>query len=121
MDEYSFTRSQRRMRKRSITKRCDEHHNQERRMAYVVVRTYSAGVHVGELVSRKAKEVTLKNARRIWYWKGANTLNEIALHGVGTGSKVAEPVAKIVLTEAIEIIDATESATANLRAAQWQK
>lgn len=90
-------------------------------MAYVVVRTYSAGVHVGEMVSRKGKEVTLKNARRIWYWKGANTLNEIAQYGVGAGSKIAEPVAKIVLTEAIEIIDASKAATANLKAASWAK
>lgn len=90
-------------------------------MNYVIVRTYSAGVHVGELVSRKGKEVTLENARRIWYWKGANTLNEIAQHGVGAGSKIAEPVAKIVLTEAIEIIDASEAAAENLRAASWAK
>ena len=90
-------------------------------MAYVVVRTYSAGVHCGELVSRKGQEVTLKNARRIWYWKGANTLNEIALHGVGAGSKIAEPVAKIVLTQAIEIIDCTKSAVANLKAAAWAR
>lgn len=31
---------------------------------YVVVRTYSAGVHCGELVSRKGQEVVLANARR---------------------------------------------------------
>lgn len=37
----------------------------------VIVRTYSAGVHVGELVSHKGTEVTLKNARRIWKWVGA--------------------------------------------------
>lgn len=90
-------------------------------MAYVIVRTYSAGVHAGELISRKGKEVTLKNSRRIWYWKGANTLNEIAMHGVGAGSKIAEPVPKIVLTEAIEIIDASKAATACLKAAAWVK
>ena len=28
---------------------------------YVVVRTYSAGVHVGTLVLQKGREVTLKN------------------------------------------------------------
>lgn len=51
---------------------------------YVVVRTYSAGVHAGELVSQNGKEVTLKNARRIWYWRGANTLHEIGAGDFGS-------------------------------------
>ena len=41
------------------------------KLPYVMVRTYSAGVFAGELVSRKGQEVILKNARRIWYWAGA--------------------------------------------------
>ena len=86
---------------------------------YVVVRTFSAGVHVGELSDRREKEVDLKNARRIWSWKGANTLHEIANRGVSEGSRVSEAVASITLTESIEIIDCTEDAQANLRAAKW--
>jgi hypothetical protein len=86
---------------------------------YVVVRTYSAGVHVGELSDRRAKEVDLVNARRIWSWKGANSLHEIANKGVGAGSRVSETVSAITLTEAVEIIDCTEAAQANLRAAAW--
>ncbi len=88
---------------------------------YCVVRTYSAGVHVGELLSVDGKQVELANARRIWYWKGANTLNEIALHGVGDGSKVSEPVTYILLTEAIEVIPCTDEGAAVLRAAKWSK
>ena len=37
---------------------------------YVVVRTYSAGVHCGKLENRNGREVTLKETRRIWSWKG---------------------------------------------------
>jgi len=88
---------------------------------YVIVRTYSAGVHAGTLVSRDGKEVVLENARRVWFWKGANTLHEIALHGVGTGSKISEPVESITLTEAIEVITATADAEKNLSAAVWSK
>lgn len=33
--------------------------------AIVIVRTYSAGVHVGTLHSREGREVVLKDARRI--------------------------------------------------------
>ena len=86
---------------------------------YVVVRTYSAGVHVGILQTREGREVTLTNARRIWSWQGANTLHEIALHGVGEGSRVSESVPLIALTEAIEIIPCSAEAEAKLRAATW--
>ena len=70
---------------------------------YVVVRTYSAGVHVGTLVSQNGREVTLKNARRMYQWIGAFTLSEVSQHGI-SGGKVACIVPTIVLTEAIEII-----------------
>ena len=87
---------------------------------YVVIRTFSAGVHVGELVSRKGKEVKLSNARRIWSWKGANSLNEIALRGVAAGSRVSETVPEIELTEAIEIIPCAPAGEKTLRSATWQ-
>jgi len=90
-----------------------------REVKTVLVRTYSAGVHFGWLVSRKGKEVELKNARRIWSWKGANTLNEIANSGVGSESKVSEPVASIVLTEAIEVLSMSKSAVAKMATIGW--
>jgi hypothetical protein len=86
----------------------------------VIVRTYSAGVHFGYLKARHGKEVDLVRSRRIWRWVGAKTLSEIALHGVGAGSKIAEPVT-ITLTEAIEIINCSREATKNLETAIWTK
>jgi hypothetical protein len=86
---------------------------------FVLIRTYSAGVHFGYLESRKGKEVTLSQARRIWSWKGANTLSEIATSGVGSGSRVSQPVAQIVLTEAIEIITVSPDAQVSLSSAIW--
>lgn len=88
---------------------------------YVVVRTYSAGVHIGVLEKRVGRETTLSNARRIWNWDGANTLHEIALHGVAKGSKVSEPVAHIELTETIEVLHATPEARTNLEAVGWAR
>lgn len=83
----------------------------------VLVRTYSAGVHIGELVSRDGKEVTLKNASILYRWRGANTLREVATHGVVTTeyTKISEPVSEVVLTEAIEIMPVTEKAAATLK------
>ena len=75
----------------------------------VVVRTYSAGVHCGELVSRKGQEVALANARRIWSWSGALSLHEVASRGI-SGGKVSVAVGDILLTQAIEVIGATREA-----------
>lgn len=88
---------------------------------YVVVRTLNAGVHVGELVEFDPvrKVAILSKVRRIWYWKGANTLNEIANHGVGAGSKVSEVAEQNTLPDAIECLPATAEARANLESAKW--
>ena len=84
---------------------------------YVIVRTYSAGVHAGELVSRNGKEVELKNARRIWYWDGAASLSQMAIEGVSKPQNCKFPceVTKIILTEAIEIIPCTQRAIDSMR------
>lgn len=85
----------------------------------VVVRTHSAGVHVGELVERRGQEIDLANARRVWSWQGANTLHEIALRGVGRGSKVSEPVGEITLTQAIEVITCEPASVEAFAKASW--
>lgn len=85
----------------------------------VIVRTYSAGVHYGYLAKRSGQEVTLTNARRIWSRRGANTLHEISLRGVGDGSKISDPVGEILLLHAIEIIPCTKVAIAKLEASKW--
>ena len=82
---------------------------------YVVVRTYSAGVHCGELVSRKGQEVVLANARRLWSWKGAFTLSEVAQEGIAAGSKPSVSVSEIVLTQSIEVIKSSPVAEKILR------
>ena len=38
---------------------------------YVIVRTYTAGVFAGYLKEKDGKDVVLLNARRLWYWVGA--------------------------------------------------
>ena len=74
----------------------------------VLVRTFSAGVHIGTIKERKGKEVTLTNARRLWNWDGAFTLSAVATSGVDRkNSRISKPVSEIILTEAIEIIPIT--------------
>lgn len=85
---------------------------------YIIVRTQSAGVFAGTLVKRTGKEVTLKNARRLWYWSGGASLSQVAMEGVSRPNDCKFPceVDSVTLTEAIEILDVTEKAKANLAA-----
>ena len=85
---------------------------------YVVVRTYSAGAFAGTLESRDGKEVVLTDARRLWYWKGAASLSQLAVDGTSAPSECKFPVAvpRITLTEAIEIIEASNKARASIEA-----
>lgn len=81
-------------------------------MDYCIVRTYSAGVFAGYIERREGKECVLRDARRIWYWEGAASLSQLAVDGTSKPEKCKFPVAvdKVVLTEAIEIINCTEKA-----------
>ena len=88
---------------------------------YVVVRTYSAGVHVGVLKSRNGQEVVLTEAKRVWQWQGANTLHEVALNGVDKASKISEETPTVILTQAIEIIPTSSKGENCLRSQNWGK
>ncbi len=78
----------------------------------VIIRTYSAGVHIGnfegEWVDGKST-IKLKNARRLYRWRGANTLNEIATEGVNRGeyTRISKPVPEITLLP-IEVLPVVE-------------
>ena len=90
---------------------------------YVIVRTYTAGVHAGTLVSREGKEVVLENSRRLWYWDGAASLSELAVRGVSKPGNCKFPsvVPSIMLTEAIEIIPCTKVAKNIIQAVpEWK-
>jgi hypothetical protein len=70
-----------------------------------IIRTYSAGVHVGVITHREGQNVVLQDARRIWKWEGAFTLNAVATAGVKReNSRISVAVPVIELLDAIEII-----------------
>lgn len=80
---------------------------------HVVVRTFSAGVHIGTLVAKDGENVLLKDARRLWKWSGAFTLSEVSQTGIKKAdSRMACAVPLIELTNANEIIPTTEKARA---------
>lgn len=97
-------------------------HEKENR--YVIVRTYSAGVFSGEIISKNGQEVILKNARRLWKWSGAASLSQLAMEGVKDPDNCMFPceVGKVELLNAIEILDCTDKARSSIKAVKiWEK
>jgi len=89
-----------------------------------VFRTYSAGVHVGTLEFKEGRECLVKDSRRIWYWKGACSLSQIAVDGSKNidECQIAMKVPEIWLTEVIEIIPMSNDAIKVIfNAPEWKK
>lgn len=87
---------------------------------YVIVRSYAAGVSAGylEKQSKDGKRVWLSKSRRIWYWKGAASLHELANEGVKYPDecKVPAPLKGMhEIMEACEILDVTPKAKKSIQ------
>lgn len=80
----------------------------------VLVRTYSAGVHIGTLASvnpDNAMECHLKDALRLWRWTGGGlSLSAVAHNGIKCGR--LNRTDEVTLTNAIEYIPVTPEAEA---------
>lgn len=85
----------------------------EPNLPYVIIRTYSAGVHIGYLkrLDENTQTVELIKTRRIFRWRDcALTLSEISKNGVSAESTLSEEIDRIILLEAIEVIFVTATA-----------
>ncbi len=97
-------------------------------LPYVMIRTYSAGVHCGYLKERREnQEIVLMNAIRIWEWDGAASLSQLAMEGVKdtvevlSNCKFGMPVSHQELVW-IEIIKMTEQAKESIQnVPSWKK
>lgn len=91
---------------------------------YCIVRTYSAGVFAGVLAQMEGKAAKVIDARRLWYWRGAASLSQLAVDGTKdpSGCKFPCPVPEVYLTEVIEIIPTTIQAQQSIEAVLvWKK
>ena len=76
-----------------------------------LIRTYSAGVHIGDVVAVNEMEVHLKNALRLWKWEGGGlSLSAVANNGIKGGRLNA--TGEVYLTNVIEFIPTTTEAEA---------
>lgn len=85
---------------------------------YVIVRCRDAGVHAGVLLAHEGREATLKDSRRLWYWKpagGKKFLSGVAVAGLDESSKVGTTLPLLHLTETCELILCSESAEHSIR------
>ena len=71
-----------------------------------LIRTYSAGVHIGKVEEINEMEVRLSDSLRLWKWEGGGlSLSSIANNGI-QGGRLNE-TGEILLTNVIEIIPTT--------------
>lgn len=77
-----------------------------------LIRTYSAGVHIGDVVwinPENSMEVKLTNALRLWKWEGGGlSLSAVANNGIKGGR--LNKTGDVFLTNAIEFIPTTNDA-----------
>lgn len=82
----------------------------------VIVRGFGSGVEYGTLEDQNGQEVTLRNARRLWRWSGANSLSQLAVDGTARPSECNFTVAldSITLLDIVEILPCTDKAIASI-------
>ena len=84
---------------------------QETDKYYVVLRTRSGRVHAGQLASCNGEEVELTAAKRLQQWDGAKSIHRLSIEGTEPPSEhVSEEVARILLTDVVEVIPCTQKA-----------
>ncbi len=89
-----------------------------------IVRADGAGVFFGEVVEKNGDTVTMRNARRLWYWSGASSLSELAQHGVAKPADCKFPceVDEIEVFHVLEILSVTEEAGKSIDGVQeWKQ
>lgn len=95
-------------------------------LKYCVVRTYSAGVHIGfvsDLGVKNPQHAVLYKSRRLHYWDNACSLSQVAMDGVDeVKSRIAVELPEIELTDIIEVIPcSTKAADLFKNAKAWKK
>jgi len=89
-----------------------------------IIRTEKAGVFFAEVKNRIGQEAELINARRLWYWSGANSLSQLATEGVTKPDycKFTVTVPEMTVLGVIEIIPCSEMAINSINSVKiWKQ
>ena len=90
----------------------------------VIVRADKAGVFFGTLVAKNGLEVQMKDVRKLYYWSGANAIEQIALEGVKNPQNCQFTVSneEATISNYIQIIPCSEEAITNIENVPvWKK
>lgn len=90
----------------------------------VIIRADRAGVFFGMLKEKNGTEVTLENARRLWYWDGAASISQLAMTGTTApgNCKFTMVVPEIVIMGVIEIIPCSVEAIQSIEGVSvWKR
>jgi len=90
---------------------------------YYIIRARGAGVFFGNIKERTGGEITISNARRLWYWSGAASLSQLAVDGVANPNdcKFTVTVEELIVFDALEIIKCTDKAIQSINGTrEWK-
>lgn len=79
---------------------------------HVIVRSNLAGVFFGVLTHKEGEEITLQNARKFYYFSGANTVEDLATQGALNveNCKMTVSVDEIIISKFEQILPCSEAA-----------
>lgn len=89
-----------------------------------IVRCDRSGVFYGEIESRNGQEVTMRNARCLWYWDGAASLLQLAKEGTTEprNCKFTVYVDELTVVDAIEVLPCTDKAITSIEGvSEWRR
>lgn len=95
----------------------------ERNRKYIV-RCDRAGVFYGEIEKIDGATVKMRNVRKIWYWDGANAVEELAVNGTAhpDNCNLTVTVESMTVLQAIQIIPCTDKAIKSLDGVkEWKR
>lgn len=91
----------------------------------VIIRTNRAGVFYGTLAEydEQTRTAEIHNCRRLWYWRGACSISQLATDGVKEPRqcKFTVVVTSMQVMEVIEIIPCTDTAIECIESVQVWK
>lgn len=84
---------------------------------HVIVRSNLAGVFFGILTAKDGDELTLSNARKFYYFSGANTVEDLASEGALNVSncKLTVEIKEIIISKFEQILPCTAKAVKQIK------
>lgn len=81
-----------------------------------IVRCDRAGVFYGEIVKREGNDVVMANVRKLWFWSGANSVEDLAMAGVRRPNecKFTIYVPSMTVMNPVQILPSTDKAAASI-------